>query len=138
MGTAGESGMNARLNPYTMRGPGDFDPPEDDPRDLAIESAGERIEADADKVRELITDAAGSIDDPMCSDMATDLLIALRELNYVFDRLTRGDTLEMATKTPDEAQYFRTLLRASNTADLWIAKLIQQEAASEVDDKDEL
>lgn len=106
-------------------------------RDEWISRAGERIEADADKVRELVTDNAGAIDDPMCSAMASDLVIALRELRPVFDRLCHGDTLEAATKTPDEAQHFRTLLRASETADGWIAKLIDQEAASQVDAPEE-
>lgn len=103
-----------------------------------IANAGERIEGDADKVRELVTDNLGVADDPGCdTDFAADLLICLRELHGVFDRLTHGDTLEAATKTPDEAQHFRTLLRSAKRSDEWIAGLIDQAAAEEVDAEDE-
>lgn len=106
-------------------------------RDEWIKRAAERIAADADKVRDLVVDAAGGLEDPLCSDTATGLLIALRELTPVFKRLCHGDTLEQATKTPDEAQHWRTLLRFADDSDAWIAKLIDGAAAEEVDAEDE-
>ena len=98
-----------------------------------IERAAERIATDADKVRELVDDAVGGTDDPLCSDSATGLLITLRDLKYVFKRLGEGDTLEQATKTPDEAQHWRALLRFADSSDTWITKLINDAAAEEVD-----
>lgn len=106
-------------------------------RDEWISRAAERIEADTDKVRELVEDAAGTIDDPMCTTLATDLTICLRELRPVFGRLCHGFTLEEATKSPDEAQHFRTLLRASETLDAWVAEQIKASAAEEVDAAEE-
>lgn len=121
---------------HTMRGPGDFDPPCDKRADV-IERIGEEIERDADKVRDLVLDAAGLVSDPMYGDLATDLTIALRELRNLLDRLCNGDTLQAATKNPDEAQHFRVLLRASKTMDAYVAKLIDDAAAEKADEVEE-
>ena len=103
----------------------------------AVRRAGERIENDADQVRELVENAFG-IDDPCCdADWSRDLLIALRELRPVFAGLCHGDTLEIATKTPDQAQHFRALLRCAETADTWIANLINEKAVEDVDATEE-
>lgn len=103
---------------------------EDDARERAI---AERIEKDADRVRELVSDGIGiGVDDPCTDDAwASDVLIALRELGSVFDRLTHGDTLADAIKTPDQMQHFRTLLRCAKTADAWIAAQIKEAAELE-------
>jgi hypothetical protein len=103
-------------------------------RDEWISRAAEHIEADANKVRELVEDNIDAIDSPICSDSYTvPLLIALRELTPMFKRLCHGETLEKATTTPDEAQHFRALLRFADSSDAWIAKLIRTAAAEEVD-----
>lgn len=113
-----------------------WEPPVDDHGE-AVRRAGERIENDADTVRGLVADDIG-FGSPVCDDgFAVDLLIALRELRPVFERLCHGDTLEAATKTPDEAQHFRALLRCADSADTWIAGLIDAKATEEVDAEDE-
>lgn len=95
------------------------------------QSIADRIEKDADRVRELVADGIG-VDDPCTDDAWTaDVLIALRELGSVFDRLTHGDTLADAIKTPDQMQHFRTLLRCAKTADAWIAAQIKEAAELE-------
>lgn len=107
-------------------------------RDEWIDRAAERIAADSDKVRELVEDNIDAIDSPICSDSYTvTLMIALREVKPVLDRLCRGYTLEQAMTTPEEAHQFRVLLISSDTADTWIAKLIREAAEEEVDAEDE-
>lgn len=108
-------------------------PPEDGRAD-AMEREAERIEADADKVRELVEDNIDAIDSPICADVwPVELLITLRDTRMLFSALCNGRTLEEAMRLAPGIDAFRVLLRLSDRADEWIAKLIDQ-AASEAAD----
>lgn len=109
-------------------------PPEDD-HEEAVECEAERIAADADKVRELVLDSLDATDSPvMSNDWTADLLIALRESGPIIALLCKGYTLEDAMDKASGADHFRTLLRCGDTADTWIAKVIDQAASQAVDD----
>lgn len=89
-----------------------------------MNAASERLEQDLPALRDLVVDAIDA-DSPICdARFAGELLLALRELKPVFVRLTSGETLEQALVTPDEAQFWRALWRAADTADTWIAQQI--------------
>ena len=86
--------------------------------------AAERLEQDLPALRERVVDAIDA-DSPICdARFAGELLLVLRELKPVFVRLGCGDTLQQSLQKPDEAQFWRALLRAADTADTWIAQLI--------------
>lgn len=113
-------------------------PPEDD-RYEAEQRAAERIEADADKVRELVEDNLDATDSPLMDNAwAAGLLIALRESKPIFNALCSGHTLEQAMAVASGADHFRALLACAETADSWIAEQIEGAAADEVDAADDV
>jgi len=109
-------------------------PPEDD-RYVAEQRAAERIEADADQVRELVLDNLDATDSPvMSNEWTAGLLIALREAKPIFNALCRGYTLEQAMAVASGADHFRALLACAETADSWIAEQITAAASDAMDD----
>jgi len=127
--------MNA--NPALRWGPGDFEPDDTSARDAAVARASEEIAADAERVRELVTDNTDSEACPVFEPSAcAELLVTLRDLRDVFARLTAGDTLDEATKSPDDSQHFRALMRVAKAADSWIAGLIEEAADDSVIEAD--
>lgn len=127
--------MNAL--PVMLRGMGDFEPDDTSARDEAVLRASVEIEKDADKVRELVSDNTDSEFCPVFDSIAcAELLICLRELSPVLDLLTSGDTLNKAAETIDKLQHWRSLIRASQTADSWIAGLIEEAAEDAVTESD--
>lgn len=112
-------------------------PPEDDRAD-AVEREGERIAADADKVRELVLGELDALDSPvMSNEWTAGLLIALRESKPIMALLCKGYTLEDAMDKATGADHFRTLLRCGDTADTWIAGLIDDAAEQEVSKRED-
>lgn len=111
-------------------------PPEDD-RYEAEQRAAERIEADADKVRELVEDNLDATDSPvMSNEWTAGLMLALRESKPVLALLCAGKTLEQAMVSAAGSDHFRHLMRCADVADSWIAEQIEGAAADEVDAAD--
>lgn len=94
----------------------------------AVSKAAEAIAADSAKVRQLVDDNIGNDGGPMCSDMAVDLAVNLRNLQPLLADLCKGDTVEQATKAPERLKAWRLLLAHAKTVDLWIDELIAEEA----------
>lgn len=123
-----------KANPSLRWGPGDFTPDPDD-RYEAEERAAEAIEAEANKVLELVEDNIDSNDSPLMDSLwAAELMVALRESKSVFSRLRDGQTLEQAMVSAAGSDHFRHLMRCADVADDWIADQIQAAAVDKVDE----